>query len=64
MTLGVDVLRISPQWQGTEAVVADCHAALHEAADPPAALGAAQAGTTCDGYWHGRPGMERGAGSG
>ena len=46
---GVGILRISPQAQGTEAVVARFHAGL-AAAQPPPPLGAR------NGYWDGEPG--------
>lgn len=48
---GVDVLRISPQAQGT----ADAVQAFRTRLDgQPAALG----GDFCNGFWHGRPGLE------
>lgn len=59
--LGVDVLRISPQLEGTEGVVACLEAAVRgaEAPDEAAARAAVFAAAgTCDGYWHGRAGLE------
>ncbi len=56
----IDVLRVSPQQTGTLSVLSACRRwvdgelscaeAAHEAA--------AQADACCDGFWHGRPGME------
>lgn len=48
---GVDYLRISPQPEGTEAVVERFHQALTTRTAPPR-LG------DCNGYWHGMPGMD------
>lgn len=59
--LGVDLLRISPQPEGTETVVELFHRTLRlemdqlEAAKQIAAL---TVGQTCNGYWHGRPGTD------
>ncbi len=56
----VNVLRVSPQPQGTAAVLsafrrwADGELSSAQAADGAAA----QAGACCNGFWHGRPGME------
>lgn len=53
--LGVDVLRISPQSQGTLQAVAALdqmrHSALCEPVHPPAGI------SRCNGYWFGRPGI-------
>jgi O2-independent ubiquinone biosynthesis protein UbiV len=58
---GVDVLRLSPQSQNMGDVIALFHAArtgglcLEEA---DAGLRALLPGAECNGYWHGRPGLE------
>ena len=59
---GVDVLRLSPQSQNMGDVIALFHAARTgglgvEEAD--AGLRALLPGSECNGYWHGRPGLER-----
>ncbi len=59
--LGVDVLRISPQSQHTEAIIETFHACLHNEADTAeagAVLGKFMPVGACDGYWHGQAGME------
>jgi O2-independent ubiquinone biosynthesis protein UbiV len=48
---GVDILRISPQEAGTAAVLAAFRAKL-DGRDTPLA------GDFCNGFWHGRPGLE------
>jgi collagenase-like PrtC family protease len=48
---GVDVLRISPQAEGTGQAIADFRRALAGEAAMPA-------GDFCNGFWHGRPGLE------
>ncbi|MCK7581946.1 MAG: hypothetical protein MZV65_44230 [Chromatiales bacterium] len=59
--LGVDVVRISPQAVGTAAVIdifraaADGSLTPHEAA---ARLASLLPGAPCNGFWHGRPGLE------
>lgn len=56
--MGVDVLRISPQSQGTVAVL-DAFDALRRGAEPaPGSLAPVAPGQACNGYWHGRPGLE------
>ncbi len=61
---GVDVLRISPQWQGTEAIVAAFRQASQAEDSVSQRLKAWQdlAALTpdgpCNGFWHGRPGLE------
>jgi collagenase-like PrtC family protease len=50
--LGFDRVRLSPQLQGTANLIR----ALQENSPP-----AWQAATDCDGFWHGRPGLERAA---
>jgi O2-independent ubiquinone biosynthesis protein UbiV len=60
---GVDILRVSPQAKGTAAVLKALRAAC-EGADPGearAALAGDAPGAWCDGFWHGRPGLERAA---
>ena len=59
--LGVDVLRISPQSQHTGKVLAAFDAARRTGAAPAGALEALRQylpAAPCNGYWHGRPGME------
>ena len=51
--IGVDILRISPQSQGTPAVIAEFAQVLAGAAAPP------PRNDQCNGYWFGQPGMER-----
>ncbi|MBU1236633.1 MAG: U32 family peptidase [Gammaproteobacteria bacterium] len=48
---GVDILRISPQSTGTAEVVAAFRASIDGKA-------ATLDGDTCNGFWHGRPGLE------
>lgn len=52
--LGVDMLRVSPQSEGTLGVVAALRKAIDGGATPP--MGAAD---TCNGFWFGKPGLER-----
>lgn len=61
-TLGVDVLRISPQWEITEEVVRVFRAVWDDSL--PASAGLARLSALapdgwCNGYWHGAPGMVR-----
>ncbi len=49
--MGVDLLRISPEWQATEAVVDRYRAALSGEGVVPAQAG------SCVGYWYGEAGM-------
>jgi collagenase-like PrtC family protease len=60
LELGIDVLRISPQAQNTGAVVAAFDRARRDPTTPPAtdALADCMPVGPCNGYWHGRPGME------
>lgn len=51
--LGVDVVRVSPQPEGTPAVIAALRAALDGAVPTP--LPAVE---VCNGFWYGRPGLE------
>jgi collagenase-like PrtC family protease len=60
--LGVDVLRISPQSEGTETVVAafaDCLRGAREPIAAAAALNATLPQGACDGYWQGQPGLRQ-----
>lgn len=60
--LGVDVVRLSPQSQHTEDIIALFHAVLTQQTSPTAALQAMQAlmpDQTCNGYWYGKPGLDQ-----
>ena len=60
--LGVDVLRLSPQAQHMADIVALFDAARSQAMAPHEALARLQPlmpGPGCNGYWHGRPGLEQ-----
>ncbi len=64
-TLGVDILRISPQSRDTERVIQAFHKRLHHECSVEAAgklLEPLIPGKSCNGYWHGAPGMEDAAG--
>jgi collagenase-like PrtC family protease len=58
--LGVDAVRLSPQPEHMDEVVAAFRAALH--GTPPAVVAALLApalpAPACNGYWHGRPGLD------
>lgn len=54
---GVTILRVSPQSQGTVEALRALRAACDDGAMPTAAL----ADGYCDGFWHGKPGLERAA---
>lgn len=59
--LGVDVLRISPQSQHTERIAAAFETAMKEFPTLDEAqklMAGLMPGASCNGYWHGRPGME------
>ncbi len=58
--LGVDAVRLSPQPAHMDAVIAAFRAALDGAAadDVAAALAPALPAAPCNGYWHGRPGLD------
>jgi O2-independent ubiquinone biosynthesis protein UbiV len=59
--LGVDVVRLSPQSQHTEDIIALFHAVLTQQTSSTAALQSMQAlmpDQTCNGYWYGKPGLE------
>jgi O2-independent ubiquinone biosynthesis protein UbiV len=61
--LGVDVLRISPQANDTSDVIALFDQARTRALAPQDALARLlplMPGEACNGYWHGRPGLEQG----
>lgn len=61
-TLGVDVLRLSPQSQDMATVLRFYHEALQGRIEPQAAaaqLAPHMPAASCDGYWHGRPGLEQ-----
>ena len=58
--LGVDIVRISPQSQQMEQVIALFHQALSDTLSPADAstqLAALMPVGPCDGYWHGKAGM-------
>ena len=58
---GVDILRISPQSQHTDKIIAAFDAARRAAQPNPAALQAMRPfmpEASCNGYWHGRPGLD------
>lgn len=60
-SLGVDVLRLSPQAQHMVDIVAAFDAARHADAPLPDAVAAMRPfmpADSCNGYWHGRPGMD------
>ena len=62
--LGVDVVRLSPQANDTQEVIALFDAARRRAVSPQDALARLQPlmpADSCNGYWHGRPGLEQGA---
>jgi collagenase-like PrtC family protease len=62
--MGVSVLRISPQSRGTAEVLRAFRAVCDGSEAAPQArdrLAAQAAGAWCDGFWHGRPGLERAA---
>ncbi len=58
---GADILRLSPQSQHMPGVIAAFDAARRAAAPDPQALGRMRAlmpDAPCNGYWHGKPGLE------
>ena len=60
--LGVDVVRLSPQAQHTTEVIEVFHAARTQTLAPQEALARLQPlmpDQGCNGYWHGRPGLEQ-----
>ena len=62
--VGVNLVRLSPQAQHTAEIIALFHAACQggaaEAADAAARMQPLMPDLPCDGYWHGRPGLEQG----
>lgn len=59
---GVDVVRLSPQGTGTAEVIALFRAALDRSMDATEANWRLQAllpDAACNGYWHGKPGLEQ-----
>ncbi len=63
-TLGVGLLRISPQSSGTNGVIEAYHRGLEgelSGADLEAALAPYRLTDPCNGYWYGKPGIERDA---
>ena len=61
LAAGVDILRISPQAQHTGQIIAAFDAARRAASASPAALQAMRPfmpEAPCNGYWHGRPGLD------
>jgi O2-independent ubiquinone biosynthesis protein UbiV len=62
--IGVDVVRISPQAHHTDQVIALFDAARSQALTPAQAMAKLRPlmpAAGCNGYWHGRPGLEQGA---
>jgi collagenase-like PrtC family protease len=60
-TMGVAVARISPQAEGTVEVLEICRAVLDgrlDAAGAGSRLHAGASAAPCNGFWHGRPGLE------
>lgn len=61
-TLGVEVLRLSPQPQGMFEIIEAFRRVMDGQLEPSAAaamLAPHQTAGFCDGYWHGAPGMQR-----
>ncbi len=62
--MGIEVARISPQANDTQEVIGLFDAARRHAIparDAVHRLEALMPGAACNGYWHGRPGLEQGA---
>ena len=62
-TMGVDLVRIGPQANDTQEVIALFDQARTQALAPQEALARLaplMPGEGCNGYWHGRPGLEQG----
>ena len=60
--MGVDVLRLSPQSTNMPAILALVHSAVDGAIAPTEAaarMAPLMPDQACDGFWHGRPGLER-----
>jgi len=60
-SLGVDVVRLSPQSRDMEAVIVAFDAARHGAltSEALADLQPLMPGPACNGYWHGQPGLDQ-----
>ncbi|HMW18359.1 MAG TPA: U32 family peptidase [Accumulibacter sp.] len=59
-TMGVDILRISPQPSGTGDILSAYRAFMDHSIDETAMIGRLQQAaidTPCNGYWHGKPGI-------
>ncbi|MBP9033488.1 MAG: U32 family peptidase [Pseudomonadales bacterium] len=59
--VGVDVLRVSPQWEHTGDIVALFHdvvQGVRTGAQALVAMTGLMPDQPCNGYWHGRPGLE------
>lgn len=62
LALGVDVLRISPQAEGTDAIIEAFHRAMQGELDPAEAAARIDSLTpagSCDGYWFGEAGLHQ-----
>lgn len=60
--LGVEAVRISPQSRHTPEIIAlfrQCANDMLTGAEATHQLGPLAAGTLCNGYWHGKPGLDR-----
>lgn len=60
--MGVDTVRISPQSQHTPRIIELFHAVISgqmAAADAMAQMAPLMPEEACDGYWHGKPGLEK-----
>lgn len=60
--MGVDTVRISPQSQHTSRIIELFHAVISgqmAAADAMAQMAPLMPEEACDGYWHGKPGLEK-----
>jgi O2-independent ubiquinone biosynthesis protein UbiV len=61
--MGVDVLRISPQASDTQNIISlfdQARSGALTASEALARLAPLMPGEACNGYWHGRPGLEQG----
>ena len=59
--MGINVLRISPQSQHTDRIISVFHRAMNKQvalSDALAELTPLMPGLPCNGYWHGKPGLE------
>jgi collagenase-like PrtC family protease len=60
--MGVDVVRLSPQSAHMHDIVALAHAALHgrlDGTEAAAHMAPLMPAAPCDGFWHGRPGLDK-----